>query len=289
MASEIITTGATGYSIQSEILSRFMQPAIYALANVLPTARIDSPEGPSLDKRYTKHPTLSDASVGEIASISNSAWSPSQQSVSTSRYGIALEFGDLWAMGSVVNGAEIAAQASNAVRNGIDTRLAATFANFTPAVNRTGAQFRLQDFISAQYEIENRGLEDRGPIVCALAPIQIQDLRNSIRTETGAVLGQDNKGDAAGLFDLGDMWSLNGVAIVSTRNAATANTDTDRVGAMYPAGQLGPILYQEKRAAMPEFDRSVRTSSTVVVTTAYYGVANLFLTEGVKITSRATA
>jgi hypothetical protein len=290
MANEVISTGNTGRSIQSEVLARMMQAAIYSFTTILPTARIDSPEGASLTKRYTRHPVLTDASVTEIESITNSAWSPDQQSVATSRFGIALEHSDLWSMGSIVSGGELAAQAAAAVRNGIDTRLAATYSNFTPVVNRTGAQFRLEDFLSAQFTIEDNELWQRGQIVARLAPKQVQDLRDSIRAATGSVLGSDTfAAMGTGRLDmLGNAWTLNGVNIQSSRNVASVTTDIDRQGAMYPAGQLGPILYQEKRAPAPEFDREVRTSTTVVVVTAYYETANLFADEGVKIISRAS-
>lgn len=289
MANEIISTGDSGRSIQSEVLADLMQSAIYSTATILPTARIDSPEE-GLTKRYTRHPVLSDSSVGEIEEISNSAWSPDQQSVGTNRYGIALERSEMWDLGSKVDGAEIAMQAAMAVRNGIDTRLAATYVNFTSIVDRNGATFRLQDFIAAQYTIENDELWQRGPIVARLAPKQVQDLRDDIRTETGSVFGSDVfTGQGAGRLDmLGNAWSLNGVNIQSSRNVASANTDADRIGAMYPAGQMGPILYQEKRAPRPAFDTNVRAGTNIIVVSALYAVANLFLDEGVEILSQAS-
>jgi len=288
MADEVLAgSGGSGTWVVAEALSRFIIPAAYGNRSVLRTARIDTPDG-AVIKRYTKYPLLADASVTEVESIANSAFAPGEANVQTARYGLATEISDLAAMTGIISVAELGTQMGNAMGSGIETRLAALFAAFTASpLGTTTAALTLASFLAGMLFIEENDLLDRGEIVFVGAPKAIGDLRAAIQAEDGTVFGSDAFGGAS-LNAIGMEWSLWGVRVLTSTKVATANTGADYVSGMYPAGQLGPLVYQvqrDPRAVPVRGQEGERKSSTAVIGTAFYGVGNIDPVAGIEFIS----
>ncbi|MHC5034184.1 MAG: phage major capsid protein [Planctomycetota bacterium] len=278
MADEVLAgTGGAGTWVVAEALSRYIIPAAYGNRAVLGTARIDTPDG-AVIKRYTKYPVLADAPLTEVEEVANSAFDPTEANVQTARYGLATEISDLAAMTSIISVAELGTQMGNAMGAGIETRLAALFAAFTATpLGTTATALALADFLAGMLYIEANDLLDRGEICFVGAPKAVGDLRAAIQAETGTAFGSDAFGSES-LNKIGMEWSLWGVRVKSSTKVATANTGADYVSAMYPAGQLGPLVYQvqrDPRAVPVRGQAGERKSATSVVGTAFYGAGNI--------------
>ena len=288
MADEILAgSGGTGTWTVAEALSRYIIAAAYGNAHVLSTARIDDPEG-AVVKRYNKYPLLADAALTEVEEIANTAFVPTDVSVTTARFGLALEQSDLSAMTAIISIAELGVQMGRAMRSGIETRLAARFADFTATpVGTTGVALDLDDFLAAMLFIESADLLDRGPIAFIGHPKQTSDLRAAIQAATGTVFGATGYSDS-GIQGIGDVWDLWGVAVMSSTKVELINTAADHQGAMYPAGQLGPLVYQVMRDPSSEIVRGnsgARKSATTIVGTAFYGAGNIDPEAGIPVVS----
>ena len=273
MADEILAgTGGTGTDVVAEALSRYIVQAAYGNRAILRTARIDTPDG-AVIKRYRKNPVLTDAELTEVEEIANSPFVKSDADVETKRYGLATEMSDLNAMLGIQPLAEVGVEMGKAIGAGIETRLGALYAAFTAEQGATTVMMSVVTFLQAMLFIEESDLLDRGAIGCVLHPRNIAQLRFAISTEVGSAFGADSYG-AASMTPIGDDWSLWGVLVKSSTKVPEANAQADFLGAMYPMGQLGPIVYQEQRAprAVPVRGQSgERKSSTSLIATAFYG------------------
>jgi hypothetical protein len=85
---------------------------------------------------------------------------------------------------------------------------------------------------------------------------------------SGSVLGSELVG---GPFQVGQSWNLYGVTIFSSTRCASVNTNADRQGAIYPAGDGAPLVYSVKWDPRTEFQRDASMRGWEVVVTAAYG------------------
>lgn len=283
MADEVLAgSGGSGTWVVAEALGRFIIPAAYGNRAILGTVRVDTPDG-AVVKRYTKYPIIASGSVTEVEEIANVPVVPTNVSVTTGRFGLATEISDLAAMTAIIGVAELGTQMGMAMGAEIETNLGLLFPGFTASVIGTTTEaFSLEDFLAGMLFIEGNDLLDRGKICFVGHPKVISDLRTAIQAATGTVFGADNFGGNS-LNAIGDTWSLWGVAVKSSTKVPTANTAADHVSAMYPAGQLGPLVYQvqrDPRAVPVRGQTGERKSATSIIGTAFYGTGNIDVVAG---------
>jgi len=275
MANEIDSGGSAAETIAAEIVDRIMLPAAYGPTPILRTLRVKDMRGEnSLVSEHVKWPELTSSvsALTDGSDMSNTDVDTTSVQATVSEHGLMHTITDLFVSASITNVADFGMQAGMAVGQDIEVNLAAEFADFTTTVGSTGVDLTNANFLSAIHQMELNGLEDRGPVVSVLHPIQISDLRTDIASITGTVFGD---GIATDPFRIGQSWSLYGVPIFSSRRCAAVNAGADRQGAIYPAGQFSPLVYSVKWDPRTEFQRDASMRGWEVVVTAAYGDENV--------------
>lgn len=292
-ANEIVAgAGGSGIDVMAEALSRDIRDALMERGRLAATVRIEDISGENAtQKRYQTHPTFSDSVLTEVEEAANVAWSPSEAMIGTNRYGLALERSDLHQTSGIVSGGELADLMVGAIDEGLEARIGALYANFTlTGVNRTTAVLRIEDMLAGMLTYRQaKGLMSRGQPIAAINPKQSTDLQMDLATViTGSVMGTEGAGAAAFFGGMDGIWPWAGVLFVETNNTASVNGDADWQGALYPAGQRGPLIWQIKRGVFVEVvrgERNARAGSTTAVCSIYYDVGTLAAAEGLTITS----
>ena len=290
MANEIDSGSSTNETIAAEIVDREMIPAAYGNNPILQLVKHKDMTGEnSLVSEHVKWPDLT-ASVtapGDGVDLSNVAVDTTSVSATVSERGVMNTITDLFLSASIVNVTDFAQQLGAAVGQTIESDLAAEFADLTDTTGTTTADFSHSNFLDAMLFIENAGVLDRGPIYAVMHPQQIFDLRTNIATSlSGSVFGSERLG-ADGPFQIGMSWGLYGVTIVSSRRLATANSDGDVVGAMFPAGNMSPFVYTTKWHPRSEFERDASLRGWEVVATAAYADECIDPAAGTKLVTDA--
>ena len=269
MANEIDTGASAGEMIQAELLSNMIIPAAYGPSVMLPLVRRESLVGvPTGTGEYTKHPLLAAAGLTDGTAIGNSAYDPTSTQVTTVEVGISLEQTDLHRAESILNMDILAQQAGLAVANKIDTDLLAEVADFSNSVGTSSSDLTNANILSAIYTLKAGNAQDRGPIVGVLHPIQVFDLFTNLATLTGTPVPAMT---GAPGFGVARSFNLYGIPFYESTLCASVNTNADRQGAMFVAGQGSGLIYQTKWDPRVELERDAKMRSWSVVVTAAYG------------------
>jgi len=271
VANEIDTGGNAAETIAAEIVDRLLLPAAYGGTVILPlVAHRDMAGKNSLVSEHVKWPDLSSSVSARTdgSDLSNSDVNTTSVSCTVGSVGIMATVTDLFVAASVTSFADFATQMGYAVGQKIETDLAAEFADFASDVGATTVNLSWDNWLSALYSIENAALLDRGPIVAVMHPIQISDLRTAVADETGTPLTAT---DLANLYQLGASWEVAGVPIYSSTRCASVNTNADRRGAIFPAGNMAPLVYTRMWDPRAEFQRDASMVAYEIVVTAAYG------------------
>ena len=152
-----------------------------------------------------------------------------------------------------------------ALANKIDSDILAEISGFHNSVGRTGYRMTEVFFLEAISTLENGNA--KGPYACILHPVQVRDLRDELRTMTGAVWG----GASAPAEDLGAFASLYGVDVFRSTNCPLLNCGTERQGVMMPIGNQSGLAYVLKTGARTEFQRVKDNRATEIIVNASYG------------------
>jgi hypothetical protein len=267
MANEV-TTSSAGELVAAEIVSRLVIDAAYSEAVMPSLVRVaDISTENSLDVKFPQWPVLAALDLTEADDMLNSAVNTTSTSVSAAEVGIMITVTDmLLNSSSVLGGLEpYAIELGKALANKIDTDLLATVSSFTNTVGSTGVDITETNFLEAIYTLEADNA--KGPFVAVLHPIQIHDLRVSIKDSAGSLWG----GPSAPAGDLGAMASLYGVDVFQSTNCASVNVDADRQGVMMPLGNQSGIAYVLKTGINTELERDASLRATELVVTGIYG------------------
>ena len=287
MANEIDTGANAAELIQQEILSRQIIMAAYAQSTMLPLVRRESLMGqPSNTGEYAKHPVLTAAGLTDGSAVGNSDYNPTSTTVSSSEVGLSLEMTDLYAAGAIINPGTLAIEGGKAVANKIDTDLLAEVADLTTtAAGTTATDLDNSDILTALYTIKVGNLQDRGPTVCVMHPIQIYDWLLDLESAvTSSPFGTESMGISS-MFTTQRSFRVYGIDFYESTLCASVNTDADRQGVMFPAGQGAPFVYQAKWDPRVELERDAKMRSYSVVCTAAYGDECIYAVGGVAIIS----
>jgi len=287
MANEIDSGASASELIQAEILSRQIISAAYAPSIMLPLVRRESLIGqPTLTGEYAKHPVLTAAALTDGSAVANSAYDPTSTTVAASEVGLTLEMTDLYGSGAIININDLAMEAGKAVANKIDTDLLAEVADLTTtAAGTTATDLDNSDILTAMYTIQVGNLQDRGPIVSVLHPIQVYDWLLDLESAvTSSPFGTESMGVSAA-FRPERSFNLYGIQFFQSTLCASVATDADRQGVMFPAGQGAPFVFQAKWDPRAELERDAKMRSWSVVATTAYGDECIDAVGGVPIIS----
>jgi hypothetical protein len=287
MANEIDTGASAGELIQAEVLSRQIIQAAYAQSTMLPLVRRESLMGqPTITGEYAKHPVLTASGLTDGSAVGNSAYDPTSVTVASSEVGLSLEMTDLYASGAIINPGTLAVEGGKAVGNKIDTDLLAEAADLTTtAAGTTTVNLLNSDILTALYGIKVGNLQDRGPTVGVLHPIQIFDWLTDLETNvTSSPFGTEAMG-ASAPFTPQRSFSLYGITWYESTLCASVNTDGDRQGVVFPSGQGAPFVFQSSWDPRVELERDAKMRSWSVVATAAYGDECIDVVGGIPVIS----
>ncbi len=268
MANEVTTAaGSAGELVAAEIVSRLVIDAAYGEAVMPPLVRTADISGDSTNTvDFPKWPLLSATDLTEGTDVSNTAVNTTSTTVTADEAGIMITVTDMLLNSAGIGGLEpYATELGKALASKIDSDLLSEVSDFTNSVGATGVALSEANFLEAIYTLENGNA--KGPFACVLHPVQIRNLRDELKTTTGAIWS----GASAPAEDLGAFASLYGVDVYRSTNCASVNTDADRQGVMMPAGAQSGLAYVLKTGARTEFQRDASLRATEIVVTAVYG------------------
>lgn len=192
---------------------------------------------PTLAVKTVKHPSTANAgAITDGTALANTGMNPTSVSQTTSGVGLKGVITDFSTKGSLLTFEEAAANFGRALSNKIDVDTCALLSGFSATAGTSGADATIGNILTLLFNLEN-AVEDGGPIVGALAPIHLFDLRSAIVASAASVwTGRPEalKGflDMSGVPLAGELF---GVPIVKAPNAPTANAGADKAGAFFRA------------------------------------------------------
>lgn len=279
--TDLIDTGsAAAELVAAEIVDSLIIDAAYAGSVMLPLVYIKDMRGMNtLTSEHVKWPKLAATSPGDGADFSNTAVNTTSLSVTIDESGLMVAVSDLMLASGAADLGDYGRQIGRALAEYIDTDLTAEFADFTSSVGSSGQNMTVTNWLDAIYTNENANNLVYGDLVAVLHPIQVSDLRNDVEANTGTIFGT---GTANSIFTPGVQGQqLFGVPIYSSTTCAAANTNADRVGAMWPRGTA--IVFDMLWEPRTELSRDASLRSTEIVVVSAYGHQNVNVAGGVKI------
>lgn len=239
------------------------------------------------------------SSVSEGSAVTNTALTDASTTVAVARYAKQYEVSDLaritdslgifsdpaaWARDSV---ASAAMTLTNLIANLVD--------DFSSTVGTSGSNLTVANWFEAMATLETGNV--KGPYLAIIHGQQYADLRDALRSETGALHIMQATHDQMAIRGSGYKGSFLGVDIMVSNQVPTANTGADRAGGMFGRGAIAwadatiPVdptadaIFAGK--VMVEFERSADSALKKVVTNYYVGAAEAIDAAGVSIITDA--
>jgi hypothetical protein len=239
------------------------------------------------------------ASVAENATVSNTALTTSNVNVTIARQALRRQISDLAQLTSAgialdVTLDNIAADMVLAYNKRVTTMIAALSSGFSSSVGSTGVDLTVANFYAAMFVLQLNSAD--GMFTAILHPQQINDLISSLRSETGPGQYLATSQDQVQAKGPGFRGNLFGVDIFASANVPSANSAADYLGMMIAPGAIGvatataapmvgaPTLPSQSPIVV-ELERDASSGSTIVVGSAFVGVAELDDLRGVGILS----
>jgi len=239
------------------------------------------------------------ASVAENASVSNTALTSTNANVTIARQALRRQISDLAQLTSAgialdVTLDNIAADMVLAYNKRVTTMIAALSSGFSSSVGSTTVDLTVANFYAAIFGLQLNSAD--GMFTAILHPQQINDLISSLRSETGPGQYLATSQDQVQAKGPGFRGNLFGVDIFASANVPTANAGADYLGMMIAPGAIGvatataaPIMGSTtmlpQSPIVVELERDASSGSTIVVGSAFVGVAELDDLRGIGILS----
>jgi len=242
---------------------------------------IKSIEGePTLALKTVKHPTTANAAAVTDGTelTTNTALNPTSVTQTTSGVALVGVVTDFSQKGSLITYEEAAANFGRALANKIDVDTTALLASFSNTAGASGVDATVANFLTLIFNLENAD-ETKGPMVAALHPIQIFDLRSAVVAAGGTVFGNDMEAPLGGFLKLmpgsnpNYKGTLFGVPIIASSNVPTANAGADRAGALFAVKRALKFVW--KWAPTVETRREPRYIGDLLVVHACYNAAEI--------------
>jgi len=286
MADEITWASIEGdYGYDYRLLGQSLISALYEnSAPIMPFLNKKSLAGfPSDSERFPKAPALAAAALTDGTDMANTAYSPSNVTLTVGEVGLMLTVTDLSNLSSLHDLAQYGAEAGQAVAEKLMTDIAALGGAFSTVVGSTTVALTEQQFRDAKTTLIVKKIP--GPYFSLLYPQQVNHLETSIGStisaaaNTGATARAETNDLSMG--PARDAGVLFNVRILASTLVPTANAGADSAGCM--AGAQRALGYVEKWAIRPEMERDASLRGTEVVATAAYAVGELDDASGVAI------
>jgi hypothetical protein len=239
------------------------------------------------------------ASVAENSTVSNTALTTTNANVTIARQALRRQISDLAQLTSAgialdVTLENIAADMVLAYNKRVTAMLGDLASGFSTSVGSTGVDLTVANFYAAIFQLQLNSAD--GMFTAILHPQQINDLISSLRSETGPGQYLATSQDQVQAKGPGFRGNLFGVDIFASANVPTANAGADYLGMMIAPGAIGvatataaPILggatIASQSPILVEIERDASSGSSIVVGSAFVGVAELDDLRGVGILS----
>tara|TARA_R100001082_G_scaffold18509_1_gene9164 strand:- start:1542 stop:2450 length:909 start_codon:yes stop_codon:yes gene_type:complete len=173
------------------------------------------------------------ASTNEDASVANSAYTTSEFQLSVSKYALAYELTDLVGVsGSPIDLDRIVRTLTAGVSLTMTDLICTLFGSLSNSVGTSGVNLSVDDIYSAQFQLNTSAMN--GPYTAVLAPVQMNDFRSSLRSETGAIQFEAASADMLATKGPGFQGSWNGIEFY--QSDSVVSTGGNRQGAMFGQG-----------------------------------------------------
>ena len=305
MANEVYFSGLSGNARVAAILNQFVVTKLTdtaSLVNHPSITQLRSMNGSG--STVVQVPVVSwganaMASVAENATVSNTALTSTYANVTIARQALRRQISDLAQLTAAgialdVTLDNIAADMVLAYNKRVTTMIAALSSGFSSSVGSTTVDLTVANFYAAIFGLQLNSAD--GMFTAVLHPQQINDLISSLRSETGPGQYLATSQDQVQAKGPGFRGNLFGVDIFASANVPTANSDADYLGMMIAPGAIGvatataaPIMGSTtiipQSPIVVELERDASSGSTIVVGSAFVGVAELDDLRGIGILS----
>lgn len=241
------------------------------------------------------------AAVGaETAAVSNTALSDSSVNITIARQALRRTITDLASLTDSVglNVQALAADMVGAARMRWQELLCNLCDDFSNTVGTSGVNLSVDDFLDAVFTLEQNSVPT--PFLSVLHPVQLTDLQNSLRGETGPLQFVSATQEMISAKGQGFAGSFAGVDIYGSSLIPTANGGADRAGGMFGRGAIGYAdgsmteLVGAGGVQLPvgtkiavEFERDSAYAYTHITGNYYVGMSEIQDTMGVSIITDA--
>lgn len=241
------------------------------------------------------------AAVAENASVSNTALTTTNVNVTIARQALRRQISDLAQLTATgipldVSVDSLALDLVAAYNKRVTGMLCALSSGFSSSVGSTGVDLTVSNFYAAIFALQLQSNE--GPFTAIMHPQQINDLISSLRSEVGPGQYLATSQDQVQAKGPGFRGNLFGVDLFASQQVPTANAGADRLGMMIAPGAIAvatataaPIMGSEtvipQSPIVVEFERDASNGSTIIVGSAFVGVAEIDDLKGVGILSDA--
>ena len=305
MANEVYFSGLSGNARVAAILNQFVVTKLTdtaSLVNHPSITQLRSMNGSG--STVVQVPVVSwganaMASVAENATVSNTALTTTNANITIARQALRRQISDLAMLTATgipldVTLDNIAADMVLAYNKRVTTMIAALSSGFSTAVGSTTVDLTVANFYAAIFGLQLNSAD--GMFTAILHPQQINDLISSLRSETGPGQYLATSQDQVQAKGPGFRGNLFGVDIFASANVPTATSGADYLGMMIAPGAIGvatataaPVMGGQTLASQSpivvELERDASSGSTIVVGSAFVGVAELDDLRGVGILS----
>ena len=244
--------------------------------------------------------------TNEDDSISSTTITDAHVDVTAVRMGLNYELSDLANMtsfGQDVDPMTLARSIADSYEATVADKTADLFSSFTVSKGTSNAVLDLDDFFNAIYALETAAnpaslaVGAPGPFVCVLAPKQLTELQNSLRSEQSNIIAF-SPANASMLEAKGSQYAGSLFGCELYKSAYIEAVSSVLTGAMWSAGALSycdgvPNIVHGGNEIMPmgkiviEMQRDALRAITSVIGHAYFGCSILDDAKGVKITTVA--
>lgn len=289
MANEVTWSNLQGeYSYEYRLLADSIITALYEALDMRQFSIVKSIKNwASNAERFAKTPTLVASGLTEGTDlVTNTAFAPTQVTLTVGEVGLKLTVTDLMAMGGIVGIAHYGQEAGKAVAEKRTTDLVALMSGFSNSVGTTNTDITEAFYLAAIAQL--RGTKVPTPYVGVLHTTSyyaeligaIGGTFSALSTTGKGVRAESN--DLPGAGDGGMVGELYGTTLLITPLVGE-DGNSDKINGMYNPNRA--IGYVEKWAIRPEMERKPSLRASEVVVTAAYAVGETDDVSGVRIVS----
>jgi hypothetical protein len=213
------------------------------------------------------------------------------------------DLAELTGMGQDIDPIVLARSIADSYEGTVADKVADLFTSFTTSKGNASSALALDDFFDSIFALETAqnpsslAVGASGPFVCVLAPKQMTELQDALRSEQSNIIAF-NPANASMLEIKGEQYAGNLFGVELYKSAYVEAVSTVLTGAMWGADCIGyidgvPNIQYGGNEVMKmgkivvEMERNALRALTSVVGHAYYGTSILDDARGVKIVSLA--